>query len=307
MFGFARERIELSVGTKNLSSGAKSSLALPRKNLANCIVLAIMRDTREANLSHAERFNHFFTSPYCALSSIYEGQCHVISSEDDMRAPHKAPVVAPLSFSGPNTSPMVTWSPGPVATMTVGFYPDAWHRLTGMDISEYINRVVPLSEVVQGEVFDAAKAVFLDAGFETGFEHFENALAPLWTKKRSGNQLVPAAIADWVAHLGMRAALGKPGKSARQLQRRLLVLTGQSRRSLLAHARSEELFVHFMNTRKRDKNTLADVAVEAGYADQSHMGREVRRITGASPAQIDRLIASDERYWCYRLLENYYK
>lgn len=84
-------------------------------------------------------------------------------------------------------------------------------------------------------------------------------------------------------------------------------MTGQSRRDLLAHARAEELFVHFMTTRKRDKNTLAEVAAEAGYADQSHMGREIRRITGASPAEIDRLITTDERYWCYRLLEDYYR
>jgi hypothetical protein len=32
------------------------------------------------------------------------------------------------------------------------------------------------------------------------------------------------------------------------------------------------------------------------------MGRAVKRATGFSPGQINRLIATEEPFWCYRLL-----
>jgi NAD(P)-dependent dehydrogenase (short-subunit alcohol dehydrogenase family) len=49
------------------------------------------------------------------------------------------------------------------------------------------------------------------------------------------------------------------------------------------------------------------LAAEAGYADQAHMGREVRRITGMPPAKIVNLIATEESYWPYRLLGERYR
>ena len=44
------------------------------------------------------------------------------------------------------------------------------------------------------------------------------------------------------------------------------------------------------------------LAGDAGYSDQSHMGRAVRRATGFSPARLNRMIESEESFWCYRLL-----
>lgn len=40
--------------------------------------------------------------------------------------------------------------------------------------------------------------------------------------------------------------------------------------------------------------------------DQSHMGREVRRVTGLSPARLDDLMAHDEAFWFYRLMQKHY-
>ncbi|MEV6909558.1 helix-turn-helix domain-containing protein [Amycolatopsis sp. NPDC051071] len=38
----------------------------------------------------------------------------------------------------------------------------------------------------------------------------------------------------------------------------------------------------------RERSSLADVAAESGYADQSHLGRESRRLAGASPGALVR-------------------
>jgi AraC-like DNA-binding protein len=45
----------------------------------------------------------------------------------------------------------------------------------------------------------------------------------------------------------------------------------------------------------------AALAAEAGYADQSHLCRESRRVTGFSPAELLRLLQEDERFWVYRV------
>ena len=53
---------------------------------------------------------------------------------------------------------------------------------------------------------------------------------------------------------------------------------------------------------ERPDEPLAMLAGDAGYSDQSHMGRAVRRATGFSPARLNRMIESEESFWCYRLL-----
>ena len=42
-------------------------------------------------------------------------------------------------------------------------------------------------------------------------------------------------------------------------------------------------------------------AQASGYADQAHMCRESRRITGYAPGELYRLMQSEERFWAYRL------
>jgi AraC-like DNA-binding protein len=48
--------------------------------------------------------------------------------------------------------------------------------------------------------------------------------------------------------------------------------------------------------------SLAQLAADAGFADQSHMTRHVRRETGFTPEQLRELIETDETFWCYRLV-----
>ncbi|MCC2102287.1 MAG: AraC family transcriptional regulator [Hyphomicrobiales bacterium] len=101
-----------------------------------------------------------------------------------------------------------------------------------------------------------------------------------------------ARLEDWTRSLAARAFV-RIG-SSRQSQRRIKGWTGLSLRELRRYARVESLS-------RAGKKKLAQTALDAGYADQSHMGREVRSVTGETPARIARLIETDERYWVYRL------
>ena len=44
----------------------------------------------------------------------------------------------------------------------------------------------------------------------------------------------------------------------------------------------------------------ADIAAETGYADQSHLSREMHRIAGLHPNQLASVMAH-ESYWMYQI------
>ncbi|MFD5093455.1 helix-turn-helix domain-containing protein [Amycolatopsis thailandensis] len=93
-------------------------------------------------------------------------------------------------------------------------------------------------------------------------------------------------------------ALRSPGARAD----RVAAALGVSERGLRRHVRHEigvgpkELqrvlrFRRFLNRVEavaRDRSSLADVAAEVGYADQSHLGRECRRLSDSSPGALVR-------------------
>lgn len=106
-------------------------------------------------------------------------------------------------------------------------------------------------------------------------------------------------LADWSRHIVTAATFSGAGRSLRSIERRLRHWTGQSRQSLDFFARVEDLYERSL---VRSDASLAQLAAEANFSDQSHMGRAVKRATGFTPAQINRYIATEEAFWCYRLL-----
>ncbi|MEX0954271.1 MAG: helix-turn-helix domain-containing protein [Rhizobiaceae bacterium] len=135
------------------------------------------------------------------------------------------------------------------------------------------------------------------------WERICDALEPHWlstedgleTQRRAGTQRVAA----WARSLAARAAVSGPGMSVRAFERRLRRWTGQNRQSLAFYSSIEDL--HQLSVRSGTEH-LAAIAHDAGFSDQSHMGRALRRATGFSPARLNRLIATEEAFWCYRLL-----
>jgi AraC-like DNA-binding protein len=72
------------------------------------------------------------------------------------------------------------------------------------------------------------------------------------------------------------------GLSARQLRRRVADAVGYSPR-LLAGVLRFQRFLGTVRAAAPDHRDLARIAVESGYADQSHLTRECRRFTGSTP------------------------
>jgi AraC-like DNA-binding protein len=49
--------------------------------------------------------------------------------------------------------------------------------------------------------------------------------------------------------------------------------------------------------------SLADAAASDGFADQAHLSRQAKRITGFTPQQMRLRFFEDEAFWLYRLWE----
>lgn len=270
-----------------------SLLLLPPKQLSSCLAAAIIRDTRGAALSEADRFNCFPATPLVCMTQTVEGEIRMIDALGDVKAAQKTSPKPSLFVMYPNDRPTIGWCPAEVYTITLGFYPEAWVKLGAVSKDDAI------PEDLAGHVQRFAD----NQDPRSGWDVFCKTLAPLWEAKRnaggmpdwSGSDL----LSDWSRHLFSRIAMTTPGRSIRTIERRIKHWTGSSVQQLNRYLAIEEIHRHMV---KDPAGSLADMANHAGFSDQSHMGRTVRRTTGFSPAKLNRLIQTEEAFWCYRLL-----
>lgn len=280
----------------------RSHLRLPSPDLGGCIFAGIERDTRGTALSDNDRFNYYPATPMVLISWIFEGTLHMVESDLENAPPSLGPALPSLFFSGPQSRPSASWSPGTIHAISVAFFPEAISRILGKPVEQYIDRTVPLEDVAPEVLFIYCKSIF-EYRESQPFSHLQEFLRPLWYGSNAsyGGPL----MSNWIRSLFVRAALSQAGCSIRQLQRRVKSWTGQNHRQLQLFARVEEAFALASKRRKTGSLDLAGLASDAGFADQSHMGREVRRVTGLSPKCFDDQIALSEPFWFYRLIEGY--
>lgn len=65
--------------------------------------------------------------------------------------------------------------------------------------------------------------------------------------------------------------------------------------------RSERAFLDVAVTGREGSVNWSEVASHSGYADQSHLCRQSRRVTGFPPEELRRRILGGESFWPYRL------
>lgn len=261
-----------------------SKLFLPPPALSGCVMVAVFRDTRGAGLRAEDRVSHFPASPMVAVTRVLHGDLRLIPQDGDWRAASRAPSTPEVFVMGPQNAPLSSWAAGDVAALTVGIYPDAWRALGGDE--DCLN--LPQSLASALDEFSAAQNP------DAGWDGFCDALRQGWRQTHAA-----AGLGDWMKSLMMRAALSGSGRSLRSIERRVKRLTGSTRQTLEFFASIESLQATATHNPDRP---LAEIALSAGYSDQSHMGRAVRRATGFSPARLNRAIETEEAFWCYRLL-----
>ena len=81
-----------------------------------------------------------------------------------------------------------------------------------------------------------------------------------------------------------------------------LVVSGRSLREWQALTRTEGLFFAARERYEAGQPfDWAGLALAEGFADQAHMNRTVKRITGFAPGEFARRFIEDESFWMYRL------
>lgn len=262
-----------------------ATLLPPPTALSGCLFAAVIRDTRRAQLEDTDRLNFFPASPLVGLTHVLEGELRMLPGIAAMAQLRSAPPMpTPLALA-PQQTPIVSWSPGAVLAVSIGVYADAW-----MKLADHPRVLAVMVESFAPGVDPAA-----------GWERFCAAFEPIWRDAGGAGAAWsgPARLAQWARSVLVNATLGGPGSSARSIERRIKRLSGHTRQSL-------DFFASFDNLHRisvaSGTDCLADLAIEAGFSDQSHMGRAVRRGTGFSPARLNHLIATEQAFWCYRLL-----
>lgn len=275
-------------------SPARLFRADPR--LSDLILAAICRDTTQLTLAPEDRFNLFPANPTCSLTAVHSGSLHRVNERG---SPESA--LPALFFAGPSRTPLVSWSPGPIRATTVCFFPDAWLRLTGVSVRDFVGQLVPAGAALPAHLMPLIAPLLTATDQRLGYEALQTRLLALW---RPASASPAPQLADWMRATLHRAAFSGLGQSPRQIQRRIRHWLGLTEQDLHQFIRLERLM--FLAGQAGSGDSIATVAAEAGFSDQAHMGRTLRRLTGYSPARINALIAKAEPFWCYRLLGEFY-
>lgn len=101
------------------------------------------------------------------------------------------------------------------------------------------------------------------------------------SRRQAGDPLGPPLLAMAKSGWAIPAIATRAGLSPRQLHRRCLSIFGYGPRRLARVMRLTRALDH-----ARTGAALVDVAVSSGYFDQAHLCREVRDLTGSTPAEL---------------------
>jgi len=202
-----------------------------------------------------------------------------------------------LCVAGPDTRPILARMPRGAVIAGVRFHPGAAAAWIGQPLGEIVNVRIPLAEFWRD---DAARLLDRAAAGRSAKQQAADLEALLvarlatvglpdqriaFLRRAAGDNCIPAGlrIDQLAAHLGL---------SERSLRRRCLDAFGYGFKTLDRVLRFQRFF---RLAAQLEKHNLADMASCAGYADQAHLTREVRRMSGATAgefvAQVERGLA----------------
>lgn len=242
----------------------------------------------------SEHLSRFPATTSCSLTWFIEGSAVRVGDEQ--------PTHERIVFRGPQTRPVVARHRGSLHMFILLLAPDALCRLTGIGMDRYLNRICPLAAALDQPWQAMAHNVLHARSDEDRVKLIETFLEPRWRATRSSN---PASWGpaqrqgEWSRAAISRVHKFAKGRSKRQFERRMRTMTGWSAGGLKSLARAEHaLWIAARATQPRVN--WASIAAQAGYADQSHLCRELRRYTGLSPHQLWLHAQNEQASWVYK-------
>ena len=193
-----------------------------------------------------------------------------------------------LQIAGPNTEVVTLRLPSAARLAGVRFHPGVAGRWLGLPATELVNRHRPLDEVWDRRLADelSDRLAHAPSAVSAAFE-LERALIARLPGVAAADPIVEATV----------AAMSGAGAATKSAVRELTAGFGWSERTLRRHCHQaigygpktlERIlrFQRFLRLLPTARAPLAVLASEAGYADQAHLAREVRRLSGQSPSAL---------------------
>ena len=226
---------------------------------------------------------------------IVQGEVELISHGPEARSQ-----VLPRRYvHGCQSRPCVSRNLGERHSFCAVFYPDAFHALFGVDLAAIQDALVDAAQVmpdhglrlidaVAEATSDAERCDIIDGFLAT---HATALVTTPWMRLRRMG-----------VNIGLRIAGRLLGVGPRQVQRLARREGGMSVPSLSRLWRGERSLRQARESLGRGQAIdWASHAVDAGYADQSHLVRDCKELSGRTPTQIAQQARRDEADWIYRL------
>lgn len=188
--------------------------------------------------------------------------------------------------SGLHAGPVVIESFGRSCCVQVNFTPLGARRFFGIPMCELADRVVTLDEVLG----PAGNALQERLGQETGWRQRLD-LVEGWIVERLVTTAPPAAEIAWAmakiassnGRIRIASIAGEIGCSRKHLAAQFADLVGIGPKAVAR-------IVRFDRTARLARSAVgvdwADLAAECGYADQAHLVREFRELSGSTPTAL---------------------
>ena len=259
------------------------------------VLMYVVRDTRGCSLNTVDSINHFPPTPYYCITWMLDGELKLVQQGEqscDQRLP-KICVVGCQSRYG------ATLNVGDRNSFMAVFFSDAFHTLFEVDLSDLQDRFVDARQLLKVEGIAFVDAVANAENHQLRIDLIENFLAA---------HTATLSLSPWLrirrlgSNLSVRIASTLLGVGERQAQRRARREAGLSLLSLarLSRAKRSHSAVK-VQLRQGAALNWAQHANEQGYADQSHMVKECKELTGHSPQRLVEAVKKNESRWLYRL------
>ncbi|WP_321856786.1 helix-turn-helix domain-containing protein [Burkholderia cenocepacia] len=270
--------------------------------LQGAVVAIVLHDTRGLALSDAQRLSHFPATPLVCVSWYRDHDMGFVEPTAD--GPRWRPFGAAATLSGSHSAPTVAWTPTGGLTGMICFTADAARALFGIALPDLHDRVLDAYASLGHDWHPLLDALIRAENDVEALAAIDRHLARRWQALRPATPLSSLRNAGrgWVERLALQAREWRGTHSPRQVERRIKTYSGRSLREWQALVRTESAF--FAARDRFEAGTAfnwATLAADEGFADQAHLSREVKRITGFSPSEFTQRFIDDESFWMYRL------
>jgi AraC-like DNA-binding protein len=185
---------------------------------------------------------------------------------------------------GPRTEPLRPPVRAGEAIYGSRLWPGAARVVLRADVSPLRNQIVPLDQVMPAEWSQAFGTALADApADQEAVSRMDQVWAPLVARRADLDQAVMRAVFTIIQSHGQVAVsrlAAEAGLSERHLRRRFVQAVGLAPKELARVRRLRSSIVEALGSPQR---RWVELASASGYADQAHLVREYRRLSGLPP------------------------